>query len=410
MLLLKIQKTINSIRADSNGKYSRSLINKIRTLKRVFIIFAFVLIGALHVKAGDTLCTVRMEQANMYLKGYLKPYNPAKALDLYLECAKAGNADAMNIVATIYGTGKGVNIDMNKAREWYEKSALGGNSKAWFNLGMIYKYAQGVDQDYTKAFDCFRHAADNNLLSGIYACGYMLYKGFGCKQNYIEAINYFTRGAYSNELGCMFMLGLCNRNGYGVVRDTLKAKYWLEKAIDGGYKDAKDEILIPVAENKDLKNSTKIINEIKDTTINTQTFFSIIQNRDKIEGIYVGQIIIYDWSEQYIINIHPLSLIIEIKGPNIIGKWTEQDNPTTEVGIQLSESAFIFNQYIFSRTNRSQINNSVSWQLKNMRLNAFLINSVINLSGKFQLYSEEKMEPGNPCYIKLEKEINSTKK
>jgi uncharacterized protein len=340
-----------------------------------------------------------MEQANMYLKGYLKPYDPVKALNLYLECANAGNVEAMNIVATIYGTGKGIGVDMTKARQWYEKAALAGSGKAWFNLGMIYKYAQGVPQDFTKAFDCFIKAANNNSLSGVYARGYMLYKGLGCRQNYNEAIHFFTRGAYSNELGCMFLLGLCYRNGYGVAIDTGNAKYWIANSANAGYKAAKDEMLITEAENKNIKDSTGI------TTIQSDTIHCIYKKQNDVNGTFKGLITTYDWSGQYITQIDSLTLSLESEKAKLLGKWTEKNNPTTIIKVQLTDSTIVFNNNVYSKTDRSQPNNPVLWQLRNVMLNACKTDTSVIIYGKLQLYSNELSEPGKPRYIKLLKHL-----
>jgi TPR repeat protein len=62
-----------------------------------------------------------------------------KALSIFTECAKAGNARAMNAVGYVHEHGS-INGKRNieKAVEWYTKAAETGYPAAHYNLGKKY--------------------------------------------------------------------------------------------------------------------------------------------------------------------------------------------------------------------------------------------------------------------------------
>lgn len=81
------------------------------------------------------------------------------ALQVWLEQAKQGNAEAQNYVGEIYEKGLGVDPNYPLAAQWYQKAADQGYSRAQTNIGYLYEKGLGVEKDKIKAFNWYRRAS-----------------------------------------------------------------------------------------------------------------------------------------------------------------------------------------------------------------------------------------------------------
>ena len=63
------------------------------------------------------------------------PQDRAKANELLLKSGELGCADAYYNLGIVYSNGRGVTIDMKKAKYYYELAAMNGHIKARHNLG-----------------------------------------------------------------------------------------------------------------------------------------------------------------------------------------------------------------------------------------------------------------------------------
>jgi TPR repeat protein len=68
-----------------------------------------------------------------------------------MQQAKLGNKAAQNNVANCYESGKGTEINLNKAALWYGEVAKQGDADAQCKLGSFYEYGRGVAQDFEQA-------------------------------------------------------------------------------------------------------------------------------------------------------------------------------------------------------------------------------------------------------------------
>lgn len=80
------------------------------------------------------------------------------ALRVWMEAAKAGDAEAQTNVAEIYERGLGGEPNYAAALLWYEKAARQGNTRAQFNLGTMYEQGLGVPADQLTALNWYRQA------------------------------------------------------------------------------------------------------------------------------------------------------------------------------------------------------------------------------------------------------------
>ena len=63
------------------------------------------------------------EQYVPYIANYLSGFMPEKAFEWRLRAAQAGDTDSQYLVGKMYESGKGINMDVEKARYWYQLAA-----------------------------------------------------------------------------------------------------------------------------------------------------------------------------------------------------------------------------------------------------------------------------------------------
>ena len=81
------------------------------------------------------------------------------SLNIWLEGAKAGDAEAQTYVGEIFEKGLGLPVDYKTAITWYQKAAQQGYSRAQINLGYLYEKGLGVEKDMLKALNWYRRAS-----------------------------------------------------------------------------------------------------------------------------------------------------------------------------------------------------------------------------------------------------------
>jgi len=83
----------------------------------------------------------------------------ATALNVWIESAKAGDAEAQYYVGTIYEKGPTGKPDFLHAIAWYEKAADQGYGQAAMNLGRLYEKGLGVNKNAKEAFQWYARAS-----------------------------------------------------------------------------------------------------------------------------------------------------------------------------------------------------------------------------------------------------------
>ncbi len=117
-----------------------------------------------------------------------------KAKSILLPLAKAGSADAMNLIGLMYQNGYSFSKDDELACDWYEKAANAGDMFAQSNLGLCYKFGEGRTMDWDKAIFWKEKAASQGEVDSLISLAH----------------SYAERG------------------------DREKATYWGQKAVDAG--------------------------------------------------------------------------------------------------------------------------------------------------------------------------------
>lgn len=108
--------------------------------------------------------------------------NLEKAVEVYLQSAEAGNAEAQFDIGYAYYTGEGTQRDYTSAAMWFKRSAKQNFAKAQYNLAYCYMNGRGVPRDYDKAYNLLLKSAENNYkraqltLADCYARGVLVEK------------------------------------------------------------------------------------------------------------------------------------------------------------------------------------------------------------------------------------------
>lgn len=84
--------------------------------------------------------------------------------------AESGNAEAQEILGTMYLNGEGVPGDADQAAVWFHKAAEQGNASAQYNLGLFYLMGMAVPQDYVQAHVMFNLSAASGYEKAIESC------------------------------------------------------------------------------------------------------------------------------------------------------------------------------------------------------------------------------------------------
>ncbi|KAG2373138.1 hypothetical protein C9374_012870 [Naegleria lovaniensis] len=168
--------------------------------------------------------------------GQMKDYS--KSFYWYSQCDPKCNIGMVFFkLGEYYRTGKGVEVNYEKAFENYEKAINLFVTDALYPLGLLYERGLGVQQDCTKALECFEKVANEgfNALSLIHLGDVYLY-GKIVEKDISKAIHYYERVAtsfmaFQKQHYGNFMLGLIYETGIDVERNLSKALEYYEKAM-----------------------------------------------------------------------------------------------------------------------------------------------------------------------------------
>lgn len=182
-----------------------------------------------------------------------------KVIECYELCVKQEMPIAALNLGTFYYTGKGVELNYQKAYELYKIAADAGVLRAICNCGYCFYYGRHQDIDYGKAYDCFSLGAllydDANCL---YKLGDMYLNGYGADKNEKYAFILYQRAldhCIENHEDAIcaadvqFRIGKCLLYGVGTDKDIEKAHELLSLALVNFYKRRKtDNFVIKLIE------------------------------------------------------------------------------------------------------------------------------------------------------------------
>jgi TPR repeat protein len=189
--------------------------------------------------------------------------------------ANAGNSNAQYDIGAMFQNGRGVAASRDSAIEWYRKAAAQNNQKAisrlnliqsnelrfnktlalagegdmesQYDLGNMYMEGVGVDTDKAKAIDWYGKAAAQGYEKAQYKLGLIYYEESSPEKDLSLAFRFFNAAAEKGHPAAQFHIGKIYASGQGVTRDYEMALQWYRRAVDGGFNDARRE-MIDIAE------------------------------------------------------------------------------------------------------------------------------------------------------------------
>lgn len=156
----------------------------------------------------------------------------------YRKAAENGHVEAQFVLATMYRTGRGMPLDMDRAVQWYGRSAEGGYSMAQFTLANMYLKGDGVARNMPMAIELFGQAAAQGHPQAQYNLGVHHY-GAGTEKGYRTAEKWFLRAAQQGEPSSQYALGrLYSAPHDGIRLDRVRAYAWYSLAAGNGHAKA----------------------------------------------------------------------------------------------------------------------------------------------------------------------------
>lgn len=363
-------------------------------VRKVFLM-AVLLSVVLTITAGGRKHSAEAQKAVKILKG-LSAGDKSEAVNV-LKAAAANDSDAvaMNALGIAYMYGIGVDTDSASAARYLQQAADRRLVDAFHNLGMMYKDGHaGVSQDFRKACHYFKQGADLHYVMCVYDLGFMRYKGLGCRQDYADAVRLFREGADADHSPCLYMLGLCYRNGYGVEQDTVRARYYLDRSAQLGYRAAIDELQQVYPENSLRERCDSLKAPSRMPSVNTS-----VNDMGQLAGDYRGTLVLYDWSGQYVIGEKPVRMTLASDGKTASGAlYVNADTVQFQAGIS-ADGELRFTDGRVS-LNERYTDGRMNYRMDYARLDVW----PGSIKGRLGLYSLSLKEPERPMYIELERD------
>lgn len=169
------------------------------------------------------------------------------------ECAKAGDAECMNVMAQLYQDGLGTRQDDTLAFQWRLASASKGFPDAQMMLARSYETGTGVRKDPKKAKEWYKKAAatlkklgEKNDVKAQVNLGAMYDEGIGVERDYKEAAKWYAAAALQGVPSAQINIADMLIDGRGVAADPVKGASWLMLAADKGETDRWREVYAKV--------------------------------------------------------------------------------------------------------------------------------------------------------------------
>ena len=191
----------------------------------------------------------------------------AKALSLYLEAARLGDAEAQFIAGGMYFRGRGTERNPKEAFRLLYQAALNGKSSPESQkiLAQSFIVGQTVPKNYPEAVRWYKQSAKNGDKDAQNELGFLYFVGHGVPQDPAKAFEYFSQAANSGLAITQYNLGIMWYTGNGVDQVDLPMSYvWLNMAASNGYQDAEAarSFLETVLTSEELARAQKISGDL----------------------------------------------------------------------------------------------------------------------------------------------------
>jgi uncharacterized protein len=207
----------------------------------ILLLTTLILFGGVPVHAIESISALKARARDLYY-GSGGEQNYAKALQLYLQAADLGDAEAQYVSGGMLFKGMGAPKDINRAFRLLYQAAVNGQSSAVSEqlVGQAFLLGAGLPKNYAKAIDWYTKAADNGNVEAQNELGFLYFLGKGVDQDIDKGGSYFLMAARGGLPVAQYNVGIMYATGRGVEGiDIGKAYAWLNIAAAGGHRPAK---------------------------------------------------------------------------------------------------------------------------------------------------------------------------
>lgn len=170
--------------------------------------------------------------AYLYLSGMYVEKDYKKGVQLMTNAANNGYPDAQNNIGMLYLKGELVPKDLQRAKSWLEKASSNGSSMADYNLGVVYDAGMGVSVDAKKAGTLYLRSAESGYLPAFGKVVEMYANGSkGVAKDNVKAREWLDKAIENDDSDAMLLKANAYFYGnYGYAKDMALAKKWLDNA------------------------------------------------------------------------------------------------------------------------------------------------------------------------------------
>ena len=180
--------------------------------------------------AQFALASSIIEADRAYLEG-----NYELAVRRYTPLAEDGNVTAQYNLGVIYEDHL---IDHGNAFYWMQKAARQGDADAQIRLGSMYKTGTGTLVNLEKAVSFYRLSAEQGNVHAQSNLADIYLNGRGVEQNFARGVFWLMKAADNGHAHAQYILGVMFLQGDRVARDMTRADHYLRGAAVQGHEDA----------------------------------------------------------------------------------------------------------------------------------------------------------------------------
>ena len=178
-----------------------------------------------------------------------------RAFALAIPRAEAGDPAAMTMVATLYETGSGVKISLEKAARWYRLATDKGDREAAAALGQMYVEGRGVPRDLGRAAELFRLAAAKDQPVALFNLAMMRLRGATSAVTGEDPTDLLIRAADQGNVEAQYSLATWLAAPENPRRDPIAAVRWMREAALAGFEAAEVEFALMLANGKGIEKN-----------------------------------------------------------------------------------------------------------------------------------------------------------
>lgn len=150
--------------------------------------------------------------------------NYGQAMTSYQLAANKHNQLGQYNLGLLYENGKGMAVDMRKAREFYTLAAQQNQPQAMTRLAIMNFNGQGGDKNEAAAWDWFTKAANMGDRTALYQLGLLSETGIGQRIDFAQAIDYYQKAAALGDEQASLALARIYQYGLGGSSNPEKAR------------------------------------------------------------------------------------------------------------------------------------------------------------------------------------------